>query len=442
MTVDTPEFTVEMRAVESLRANPRNYQRHSTDQIARLAESLRTHGQEKPLVIREDGEIIAGHGLWEAARSLHWSQMACHVYHGSNPTAYLVADNYLATLAEPDPQMLANLLRELQAQEQLAATGYEPAELDKLLAELQAANPTPIVEEGEIPEPQEGPTRVLPGEVWQLGRHRVMCGDSTKAEDLDTLLDGARLNLIVTSPPYAEQRKEQYGGVRADEYGAWFLPMAALWKQRLAEDGSFFLNIKEHCENGERHLYVKKLVIALREEGGWKFVDEFCWERPGVPMFQPNRFKNGWEPVFHFAKSAAIKMRHDNVKHETDDYFQAGGIMDAGSGGSYIPHEKAQRMEGMALPSNVIRVSARASREERGDHAASFPVGLPAFFLRAYSDPGDTVLDPFLGSGTTLIAAERQGRVCYGMEILPRYADVCLARWEKFTGQTAERIHG
>jgi site-specific DNA-methyltransferase (adenine-specific)/site-specific DNA-methyltransferase (cytosine-N4-specific) len=206
----------------------------------------------------------------------------------------------------------------------------------------------------------------------------------------------------------------------------------------LADDGSYFCNIKEHCDDGQRSLYVKDLTLAHVREWGWRFVDEFCWSRPGVPMFQPNRFKNGWEPIFHFSTSQGIKMRHDNVKTPTDDYFQGGGVMDTTSGGSYLSTDKVgPRMEGMALPSNVLAVSARASKEERGGHTASFPVELPEFFIKAFSDTGDMIFDPFMGSGTTMIAAEKNGRHSCGTEISPMYCDVIVTRWQNLTGKQA-----
>lgn len=438
-----PDFIVEMRAVESLKPNPRNYQRHSPEQIAALAKSLQTHGQQKNISISEDGTILAGHGLVEAAKSIGWSHLACKVYTGPAPEAWLVADNYLATLAEPDPQALTDLLKSLQAEGQLEMTGYGAEDLGELIAGLQGDEPPK--EEGEVPEPQEGPTRVQPGEVWALGKHRVMCGDSGKAEDLDRLLDGQKLNLIVTSPPYAMQRKEQYGGVLADEYGAWFLPMAALWKARLADDGSFFLNIKEHCENGERHLYVKRLVIALREEGGWRFVDELCWRRRSYPGEYQNRFKNAWEPVFHFSPTVHCRFRPQSVlipfKGDASalQTYAENPHRKSGSGSPFEIGGKRSYDGNGAWPENLIEMYGDVG----GDgHAAAYPVGLPTFFLQAYSDEGDTVLDPFLGSGTTLIAAEQTGRVAYGMELMPKYCDVILARWESFTGEKAVRIHG
>jgi len=431
---------IESRRISDLHPHPLNYRRHPPAQLAVLRESLRTHGFQKPVVVQPDGTILAGHGMVEAAEAEGQESAPCHVYDGPYPEAFLAMDNRSGDLAEDDDKALADLLKALAADEGLQGTGYGDEDLGALIAQLDAANPEPVKEEGAIPEPQEGPTRVQPGEVWQLGKHRVMCGDCSDAGDVDRLLAGVRLNLIVTSPPYAEQRKEQYGGVPADEYVDWFLPVAALWRERLAEDGSFFLNIKEHCEDGERHLYVKWLVIGLRGDG-WKFVDELYWKRQGYPGDYHYRFKNAIEPVFHFARQTACKFRPGNVLQEYAQEYEAKQYGESHSGSGFHTGGVKPQADVGARPTNVIEVGQGASVQHTGaEQPAVFPVGLPTFFLKAYSDPGDTALDPFLGSGTTLIAAEQTERVAYGMEILPRYCDVVLARYEKFTGGKAVRV--
>jgi len=143
-TAEDAGLVVEMREVASLRPHERNYNRHSTEQVHLLAKSLQTHGQTKNLVILADGTILAGHGLWQAAQLNGWKRIACGVYTGSNPEAYLVADNYLAQLAEPDDTMLASLLQDLQAQGDLDATGFSDDDLGSLLAGLQAGNPAGV----------------------------------------------------------------------------------------------------------------------------------------------------------------------------------------------------------------------------------------------------------------------------------------------------------
>jgi ParB-like chromosome segregation protein Spo0J len=185
---------IEERALADLRPHPRNYRRHPESQLAVLRESLRVHGQQKPVVIQPDGTILAGHALIEAARAEGLSAIAVHVYDGPNPDGFLVMDNRSNELADNDGEALLALLREQEAAGSLLATGYDGAALAELIAEVNAANPKEETFDADAAiaaaEQASGPTRVQPGEVWRLGRHRVMCGDSTKADDVVRLLGG------------------------------------------------------------------------------------------------------------------------------------------------------------------------------------------------------------------------------------------------------------
>jgi len=207
---------------------------------------------------------------------------------------------------------------------------------------------------------------------------------------------------------------------------------AACWPS-LATDGSFLLNIKEHCEDGQRHLYVKKMVVRLVEECGWMFVDEFCWvdSKNGVPGGWPNRFKDAWEPVFHFSGSSAIKFRPKANGHASEAVFDFSPQNAKSQTDSGLLGEKATReRSGVARPSNVLTVASAST----GGHSAAYPVALPAWFIKAFTDPDDAVLDPFMGSGTTLVAAHQEGRHGYGTEISPTYCDVICRRVQEFTG--------
>lgn len=420
----------------------RNSRTHDAAQVAQIAGSIREFGFTNPVLIDGENSIIAGHGRVMAAQKLGLDKVPCiRLAHLSETQkrAYIIADNKLALNAGWDDELLKLELADLSDLDfDMGLIGFDEDELAGILADEEI--PT-VGNDEEIPDPPANPVTVK-GDVWIIGNHRLLCGDCRSHSDVEKLLDGRKINVAVTSPPYASQRKyDESSGFKPippSEYVEWYRDVAANIMVNLADDGSYFCNIKEHCDDGQRSLYVKDLTLAHVREWGWRFVDEFCWSRPGVPMFQPNRFKNGWEPIFHFSTSQGIKMRHDNVKTPTDDYFQGGGVMDTTSGGSYLSTDKVgPRMEGMALPSNVLAVSARASKEERGGHTASFPVELPEFFIKAFSDTGDMIFDPFMGSGTTMIAAEKNGRHSCGTEISPMYCDVIVTRWQNLTGKQA-----
>lgn len=270
-------------------------------------------------------------------------------------------------------------------------------------------------------------------------RHLLFCGDCRDPQSWQKLLDAGadRPTVVFTSPPYASQRKydeaSPFRPIAPEEYCGWWDAVQAGVRSVLVGDGSFFVNIKEHCAEGERSLYVMDLVLAHSRAWAWMFVDEFCWMRSGTPGVWPNRFKNGWEPVFHFATQSAIKFRPDAVSHATEhafDYSPANGKSVSGSGLLGKEHAVGFR-EGLARPSNVIEVGSGGAKVT-GTHPAEFPVALPTFFVRAYSDPCDTIADPFMGSGSTAIAAAQEGRFSLGIEISEKYMDIIrrrLTRW-------------
>jgi site-specific DNA-methyltransferase (adenine-specific) len=282
---------------------------------------------------------------------------------------------------------------------------------------------------------------------------------------MERLFGATKANVVVTSPPYASQRaydeSSGFKPVPPEEYVDWFRDVAANIQAILADDGSYFLNIKEHADGGERSLYVKDLVLAHKRQWGWRFVDEFCWRKTddGVPGGWGNRFKNAWEPIFHFTREAKIKFHPRAVGHWSDDCFDyspnnpkstsGSGLLGTGPRGAAADGGKNQdawqktrsnadnlegRHGGIARPSNVIEVKTESSQ---GSHSAPFPRALVEFFLLAFSDADDVVFDPFMGSGTTIIAAEKHARAGYGTEISPAYCDVIVKRYHAFTGKTA-----
>jgi site-specific DNA-methyltransferase (adenine-specific)/site-specific DNA-methyltransferase (cytosine-N4-specific) len=372
----------------------------------------------------------------------------------------------LAAMATANVEALSALLREVDTGNQSVA--------DLISALAQQHGIATVGEAGNVDaEPQIDRAEELlavwkceRGQVWEVpgkaGTHRVMCGDCREAAEMDRLVGGRSLNVVFTSPPYASQRdydkSSGFKPIPPAEYVAWWDTVQANVRTHLAGDGSFFVNIKPCADGLDTNLYVFDLVCMMVRKWGWHFATEFCWERTGVPKGVTRRFKNQFEPVYQFVLGK-WKIRPKAVAHPSNDVPMslgkgsgntgwaerqgAGGVIPANrrphKAGPTMSNKQGERQDvpphlesrdtigdGMAYPGN--RLPPFTSSHEALGHAAAFPIGLPDFFFRAFSDEGDIVCDPFCGSGSSVIAAENTGRVCYGMELSPKYVAVLLQR--------------
>ena len=254
------------------------------------------------------------------------------------------------------------------------------------------------------------------------------------AEVIPAFVPSGSVNLVVTSPPYADQRASAYGGIHPDKYVEWFLPKAAALKDCLEQDGSFVLNIKEKAINGEKHPYVYDLALALRRQQGWRLVDEYCWHKKNCyPGKWPNRFRDSWERLYHFALSPSFKMRQESVMVPMGDWTNArlSNLSEVDRTRDESKHRNGfgKRVENwvgrdMAYPTNVLHMATECGFK---GHPATFPKALPSWFIELFTDEGDTVLDPFAGSGTALVAALELGRNAIGIDTEPDY---CVAMRE------------
>ncbi len=273
--------------------------------------------------------------------------------------------------------------------------------------------------------------------------YAVMCGDCRDLPTVRRLMDGEKAQVVITSPPYAAQREYDkssgFEPIPPDKYIEWYKAVADNVAAVLAPDGSYFLNIKEHAQDGQRHLYVKKLVIAHVEQWGWRFVDEFCWRNTanGVPGGWPNRMKNAWEPVFHFCRQSTIKFRPTAVGDESDEVVKYAASNPKARSGSGLLGVGASKEKGVARHSNVVEVKSESAQ---GTHSAPYPVGLAKFFIQAFSDPGDLIFDPFGGSASTLVAALLTGRRGRMTELSPTYCDVAVSRLLKQDAKLSPRL--
>jgi len=272
---------------------------------------------------------------------------------------------------------------------------------------------------------------------------RVLVGDCL--EVLRYLPDES-VALILTSPPYAQQRAKTYGGIAPDDYVAWFLPRAAEFWRVLKPTGSFVLNIKEGVVAGERSTYVIELILALRQQG-WLWTEEYVWHKKNAhPGKWPNRFRDAWERVLHFTKQRQFAMFQDDVRQPVGDWAKTRlanlSETDKRRDPSRVGSGFGKRIANWVgretvYPSNVLYLAPEAGNR---NHSAAYPVDLPDFFIRLFSQPGDVVLDPFLGSGTTAVAAERLSRRWIGVELLPDYVAVAEARIEVERARNTQRV--
>lgn len=243
---------------------------------------------------------------------------------------------------------------------------------------------------------------------------------------LRTLPD-VSLDLVFTSPPYADNRKKPYRGVPIDEYVDWFLPISEELMRVLKPEGSFVLNIKERAAHGERQTYVLELILGMRAQG-WMWTEEYIWHKKNCyPGKWPNRFRDAWERCLHFTKQKSFKMFQEAVTVPMGDWSRH-RLSHLGSGDTSRHESRADSGLGRnvsnwvgrqkAYPTNVLHLPTVCSNK---GHSAAFPIDLPTWFIKLFTQEGDVVLDPFIGSGTTAVACVRENRHFVGVELKQEY---------------------
>jgi DNA modification methylase len=266
--------------------------------------------------------------------------------------------------------------------------------------------------------------RLRPAPSSPLADADLYCGD---AATVLRKLGSDSVDLIVTSPPYADQRKHTYGGVAPDHYVAWFLPIAAELKRVLKPEGSFILNIKERVVDGERHTYVLELICALRAQG-WRWTEEYIWHKKNCyPGRWPNRFRDAWERCLHFTRQKRFRMFQDAVRVPTGDWARTRlrnlSSTDRRRDESHVGSGFGKKIDNwvgrdLAYPTNVLHLATECGNR---NHSAAFPRALPDWFIRLFTEAGDVVLDPFMGSGTTVFSALALQRAAIGIDLDPDY---------------------
>lgn len=395
------KLQVEYRKVEDLIPYARNARTHSDEQVSRIAGSIQEFGWTNPILVDGTNGILAGHGRLAAARKLGMSEVPVIELAGLSKTqkrAYILADNKLALDAGWDDELLKVELEELKLEGvELDDIGFSSEELDDLLT----VDDSDDSDEPDIPEPKPDPVSKR-GDVWTLGVHRVMCGDSCSATDISKLVGGGRVNLYLTDPPY----NVAYEGKTKD---------ALTIENDSMEDGAF------------RQFLVDAFSMAdtVLEPGGVFYI----WHADSEGYnFRGACRDVGWKvrECLIWNKNAFVLGRQDyQWKHEPCLY----GWKDGASHEWYSDRSQT----------TVIDCD-RPMRN--GEHPTMKPVELFRYLMENSSKKGDVVFDSFGGSGTTLVAAEETGRVAYLMELDPVYVDVIIKRWQEMTGLEAVRDDG
>jgi DNA modification methylase len=395
---------IETRKISDLSSDPANARTHDDANIEAITASLRRFGQQKPIVIDSSGVVRAGNGTLEAARRLGWETIDAVTtkLQGSDAVAYAIADNKTAELASWDDDVLAAQLNGLLAddEELLAAAGFSEDELDELLGDLADGDGTTgEIEEDEVPEPPADPI-TKPGDLWILGNHRLLCGDSTKAEDVARLMGGIKADMMFTDPPYGV---DYSGGIQ------------------FQKDGTAVTNNRQKLKNDDTTaIYPAFLPVALGVIDG-----------PCYMWFAGSKARD----VYNAVHDNACEVHALIIWHKTNATYAA---MNA----QYKQrHEPCLyfKPKGSTLRWCGETTEATVWSQDRDGinefHPTQKPVSLAAKAIGNHE--AATVLDMFCGSGTTLIAAEQLGRRCFGMEISPAYCDVIVNRWEALTGEKA-----
>ena len=394
---NNPADKVEQWPIEKLVPYAKNSRTHSEDQIAQLAASIKEWGFTSAILVDEDGGIIAGHGRVMAARKLGLASLPVMVAAGwseAQKRAYVIADNKLALNAGWDNELLALELAELDGLGfDVELTGFSDEEI-KALMPVEVTEG--LTDPDDAPAVQENPVTV-PGDVWVMGKHRLLCGDSTSVDDLAKLTQGSLVDMWLTDPPYnvayeggTKEKLTIKNDSMGDDQFRQFLRDAYTAADTVMKPGAVFYIWHADSEGYN--------FRGAAKDAGWTVRQCLIWK-----------------------KSSMVLGRQDyQWKHEPCLY----GWKD-GAGHLWAADRKQTTILEFDKPAR------------NGEHPTMKPVALFEYQLLNNTKGGDIVLDSFGGSGTTLIAAEKNGRTAMIMELDPRYCDVIVKRWQEFTGKQA-----
>lgn len=371
----------------------RNARTHSQAQVAQIAASIREFGFLSPILVAEDNTILAGHGRLAAALKLGLKKVPCVKENHLTETqkrAYIIADNKLSLNAGWDSELLAVELSELEGADfNLDLLGFDEVELSSIFDADKDVSDDDFDVEKELEEPCFSKT----GDIWTLGKHRVICGDSTDSSTFEKLLGETKVNLVCTDAPYFVNLENASGKIKNDDLSdkegyEFLMKVFTNFKNSMAADASIY----------EFYATMKARVFYdAFEDAGFKVAAGLIWKKPRAPLMRTD-WKFNMEPIIYgWRKDGKHKWYGDQKQTAV---FEFDGI--------------------------------KNSKEEGCGHPSSKPVPLIAYLIKQSTQTNSVVLDGFLGSASTLIACEQIGRVCFGVELEPKFIDVAVKRYMKF----------
>jgi DNA modification methylase len=389
-------------AIKTLVLDPANARKHAAKNLEAIKGSLARFGQQKPIVVGKGNVVIAGNGTLEAARSLGWDKIDVVRTElvGPEATAFAITDNRTGELAEWDAGVLSETLKALKDIDfDLGAIGFDADDLAKLIATPEGGT-AGLTDPDEVPENVE--TRCKPGDLWTLGKHRLLCGDSTNVQHVERLMGGEKADMVFTDPPYGMKLDTDLSAVKRPRVKGW---------QNKPKDYDRVIGDHE-----DFHPDLINTVFACFE-----YCREiFLWGADYYADLLPGRNDGSW-------------VVWDKRTETTDSMM--------GSMFELCWSRQRHRRE-IARVRWIGFHGIESEDTKRRVHPTQKPAALAEFFFEKWGKKDDLVADLYLGSGSTLIACEKTGRRCFGMELDPKYCDVILARWEKFTGKTASLSAG
>jgi len=493
-------MNIEEIPIAELDLDPANVRQHDEKNLAAIKSSLKRFGQQKPIVVDPKGIVIAGNGTLTAARALGWDRIRIvrTQLEGSEATAYAIADNRTAELATWDDDALMQQLSALDLEDSalVEAAGFSAAELEGMVDGLLGEKE---LNEDEVPEVPKDPI-TKPGDLWILGDHRLLCGDSTKAEDVERLMDGQKAQLMHADPPYGMGKASDgvaNDNLYNDKLDSFQMEWWATVRPSLEDNASAYiwgnapelwrlwykagLGSSEQMELRNQIVWDKKFIPGMASPHLTQFpiASEHCLFFQLGEQFRDNvnteDFPEEWEPLRSYMESEAKAAQIGSTEIKSICGVQMYGHWFTASQFALIPEKhyatlqatysgrflrpwrqlKAEWDKVKSIPTQKIQQArtyfdnthdnmtdvwefSRVTGEERHGHATPKPVAMMERVMKSSLPSGGLCVEPFGGSGSTLIGAEKTGRCCFSMELNPAYCDVIVGRWENLTGRKAE----